>query len=79
MSDHPFFAATLREWLAHQRPEHTPHPVALNAAIDQADPWAVRQLLADAPFSPEQRRYLDDLLERWQEVAEEPPEDAEEA
>lgn len=27
----------------------------------------LRRLLADAPFSPDQRRYLDDLLNRWEQ------------
>jgi len=65
MDEHAWFAVTLREWLTHQRHEHTLDDVALHAAIDARDPAAVRTELQDAPFSPEQRRYLDDLLDRW--------------
>ncbi len=64
-SDHPFLAATLREWLQHQLQEHTPNRRAIHEAIEQGDLAALRALLGDAPFTPEQRRYLDDLLERW--------------
>ena len=36
--------------------------------MHEGDTKAIRQLLGEAPFSPEQRRYLDDLLDRWQKA-----------
>ena len=66
MADHAWFSVTLREWLENQRHEHTPHRAALRAAIDQGDTATLRRLLAEAPFNHEQRRYLDDLLDRWE-------------
>jgi hypothetical protein len=68
MADHAWLTVTLHEWLENQRHEHTPHRAALSAAIDGGDTATVRRLLADAPFNPEQRRYLDDLLDRWEEA-----------
>ncbi len=68
MEDDAFFVATLRDWLMHQVQEQTPQRHAIHQAIERGDPAAVRALLAGAPFSPEQRRYLDDLLERWARV-----------
>ena len=29
----------------------------------------MRELLRDAPFTPAQQRYLDDLLDRWEHAA----------
>ena len=40
---------------------------AMHAAIGQGDPDALRELLQDAPFTPQRRRYLDDLTRRWAE------------
>ena len=71
--DHPFLAATLRDWLEHQLHEHTPNRHAIHAAVEQGDPAALRALLQDAPFTPEQRRYLDDLLARWADEIARPP------
>lgn len=65
MEDHAWFVLTLREWLDAQQHEHTPHRAALNAAIDSSDVVEARALLREAPFNAEQRRYLDDLLDRW--------------
>lgn len=59
------FVVTLREWLESQRLEHTPHRAALISAMDNGDTGTMRQLLADAPFTTEQKRYIDDLLDRW--------------
>jgi len=71
MDEHAWFVVTLREWLALQQHEHTPHRAALNAAIDQGDFATTRALLAEAPFNAEQRRYLDDLMSRWERAASE--------
>ena len=64
--DHRWLTVTLREWLENQRHMHTPHRAALRAAIDTHDIDAVRSLLEEAPFNDEQRRYLDDLIDRWE-------------
>lgn len=71
MDGHAWFVVTLREWLALQQHEHTPRRAALNAALDGGDVPAVRELLAEAPFNTEQRRYLDDLLTRWESASRE--------
>ncbi len=65
MATSAMFVVTLREWLESQRLQDTPHRAALNAAMNAGDTAAIRALLAGAPFSPDQRRYLDDLLDRW--------------
>jgi hypothetical protein len=70
MANKAWFAVTLREWLENQRLESTPHRAALNAAMDAGDTAAIRRFLDTAPFSHDQRRYLDDLISRW-EAAEE--------
>lgn len=62
------FVVTLREWLESQRLQDTPHRAALHAAMDEGDTTAIRKLLGEAPLSPEQRRYLDHLLDRWQKA-----------
>jgi hypothetical protein len=66
--DHAWLTVTLREWLENQRGQHMPHQATLRAAIDSHDTAAVRKLLADAPFNADQRKYLDDLLSRWEEA-----------
>ena len=38
-----------------------------DADREPADPAEVRRLLARVPFSPAQRRYVEDLLKRWEE------------
>lgn len=65
MTDRPWFLVTLREWLESQRLENTPHRAALSKAMNEGDIEVVRRLLHEAPFSRDQRRYLDDLLDRW--------------
>jgi hypothetical protein len=67
MPDHTWFLVTLREWLEHQEHENAPHRAELSAAIHHGDVDRVRTLLRAAPFSAGQRRYLDDLLRRWEE------------
>lgn len=66
MASTALFVVTLREWLESQRLQDTPHRAALNAAMNKGDIPTLRQLFGEAPFSPDQRRYLDDLLDRWQ-------------
>jgi len=43
----------------------------LEAAVENDDPVEARRLLANAPFSSEQRRYVDDVLDRWDREQEE--------
>lgn len=74
MRDHTWFLVTLREWLEHQEHENVPHRAELSAAIHHGDVDRVRGLLRDAPFSAAQRRYLDDLLQRWEDAATQSPE-----
>lgn len=45
--------------------ENTPHRAALSKAMNEGDIEEIRRLLHEAPFSRDQRRYLDDLLDRW--------------
>ena len=68
MPDRPWFLVTIREWLESQRLENTPHRAALNDAMNAGDIPAIRRFLGDAPFSADQRRYLDDLLSRWEKA-----------
>jgi hypothetical protein len=39
----------------------------LEAAVENDDPTEVRRLLADVPFTDEQRRHVDGLLDAWEE------------
>ncbi len=67
-NDHAWLTVTLRDWLENQRHVQTPHRAAHRAAIDGRDIDSVRSLLAEAPFSDEQRKYLDDLIDRWEKA-----------
>jgi hypothetical protein len=39
----------------------------LEAAVENDDPTEVRRLLADVPFTAEQRRHVEGLLDAWEE------------
>ena len=39
----------------------------LEAAVDNDDPSEVRRLLEDVPFTAEQRRHVEGLLDTWEE------------
>ena len=65
MTNEAWFTVTLREWFESQRMEHTPHRAALIAAMEAGDTDAIRELLKEAPFSSDQKKYLFDLLSRW--------------
>jgi hypothetical protein len=67
MADSAWLRVTLREWVESQRQEQTPHRAALVAAIEASDLPRLRELMAEAPFDTGQRRYLDDLLTRWEQ------------
>ena len=58
---------SLLRWLRRQLQQPTPAREHLEAAVENDDPSEVRRLLADIPFTDEQRRHVDDLLEAWEE------------
>jgi hypothetical protein len=37
----------------------------LEAAVEHDDPAEIRRLLADVPFTDEQRRHVEGLLDAW--------------
>lgn len=68
LSEHP--PEILRRWLARQLRQPVPEREHLEAAVAAGDPAEVRRLLARVEtFSPAQRRYAEDLLQRWEEQA----------
>jgi uncharacterized protein (DUF433 family) len=58
-------ASAVRRWLRRQLRQPAEFREHLEAAAVSDDPEEVRRLLARVPFSPAQRRHLDDLLGRW--------------
>jgi len=58
---------SLLRWLRRQLQQPTPVREHLEAAIENDDPSEVRRLLADVPFTGEQRRHVDGLLDAWEE------------
>ena len=38
----------------------------LEAAVEHDDPGEVRRLLSDVPFTAEQRRHVEGLLDAWE-------------
>lgn len=66
LSEHP--PDVLRRWLLRQLRQPVPEREHLEAAVAAGDPAEVRRLLARVrAFSPAQRRYTEDLLQRWEE------------
>ena len=57
---------SLMRWLRRQLRQPLPGREHLEAAVENDDPAEARRLLADAPFSAAQRRYVDDVLNRWE-------------
>jgi hypothetical protein len=57
---------SLLRWLRRQLRQPTPTREHLEAAVENDDPAEVRRLLADVPFTPEQRRHVEGLLEAWE-------------
>ncbi len=68
MDDHTWVLVTLRSWLEHQLSEPGPLHDALERAIAANDPAGVRRVFHDVPFTQGQRRYFDDLINRWQDA-----------
>jgi hypothetical protein len=60
--------ASLNRWLHRQLAQPTPFREHLEAAVASDDLAEVRRLLARCPFSPDQRRYVEDLLARWEQA-----------
>jgi hypothetical protein len=56
---------SLVRWLRRQLRQPLPEREHLEAAVANDDPAEARRLLANAPFSREQRRYVDEVLDRW--------------
>jgi hypothetical protein len=57
---------SLRRWLRRQLQQPTPSREHLEAAVENDDPAEVRRLLADVPFTEEQRRHVNGLLDAWE-------------
>jgi hypothetical protein len=58
---------SLLRWLRRQLQQPVPAREHLEAAVENDDPSEFRRLLADVPFTPEQRRHVDGLLDAWEE------------
>jgi hypothetical protein len=56
---------SLRRWLRRQLAQPLPAREHLEAAVAHDDPAEVRRLLANVPFTPEQRRHVEGLLDAW--------------
>ena len=58
---------SLLRWLRRQLQQPTPARERLEAAVDNDDASEVRRLLADMPFTEQQRRHVEGLLDAWEE------------
>jgi hypothetical protein len=59
-------AVSLLRWLRRQLRQPIPAREHLEAAVANDDPAEARRILCEIPFSPEQRRHVDRLLDRWE-------------
>jgi hypothetical protein len=57
---------SLRRWLRRQLAQPLPTREHLEAAVEHDDPAEVRRLLADVPFTREQRLHVERLLDAWE-------------
>ncbi len=57
---------SLLRWLRRQLRQPLPGRERLEAAVANDDPAEARRLLAGAPFSKAQRRYVDSVLDAWE-------------
>ena len=57
---------SLRRWLRRQLAQPLPMRERLEAAVEHDDPSEIRRLLGDVPFTPEQRRHVEGLLDTWE-------------
>jgi len=58
---------SLRRWLRRQLAQPIPARERLEAAVEHDDPAEIRRLLAQVPFTPDQRRHVDGLLDAWED------------
>ena len=58
---------SLLRWLRRQLQQPTPARERLEAAVENDDPSEVRRLLTDMPFTEQQRRHVEGLLDAWEE------------
>jgi len=58
-------AVSLLRWLRRQLREPTLNREHLEAAVANDDPAEARRLLDGIPFTAEQRRHVEQLLDRW--------------
>ncbi|HEY7801287.1 MAG TPA: hypothetical protein VIE40_01315 [Dehalococcoidia bacterium] len=66
MDERDIATANVARWLQRQLRQPTPDREHLEAAVEHGDTAEVRRLLARHPFTDDQRRYLEDLMERWE-------------
>ena len=59
---------SLLRWLRRQLRQPTPLREHLEAAVENDDPAEARRLLAQIPFTDAQRRHVEGLIARWEEV-----------
>ena len=57
---------SLLRWLRRQLREPSPLREHLEAAVANDDPAEARRLVARCPFSDEQRRNIEQLLDAWE-------------
>jgi hypothetical protein len=57
---------SLLRWLRRQLQQPTPTRERLEAAVENDDPSEARRVLADVPFTEEQRRHVEGLLDAWE-------------
>ena len=57
---------SLRRWLRRQLAQPIPGREHLEAAVEHDDPAEARRLLLEVPFSADQRRHVDGLLDAWE-------------
>ena len=57
---------SLLRWLRRQLAQPGPIREHLEAAVEHDDPREARRLVAHLPFSDEQRRNVEQLLEAWE-------------
>jgi hypothetical protein len=60
-------AVSLLRWLRRQLRQPTPQREHLEAAVANDDPREARRLVGLIPFTPAQRRHVEDLISRWEE------------
>jgi hypothetical protein len=60
-------SVSLLRWLRRQLRQPTPLREHLEAAVVNDDPAEARRVLARIPFTDEQRRHVEGLIDRWEE------------